>query len=258
MINQIRADFYRQRRSIGMLILLIATVALGIVTTWGKTTIGMSTGGEEYAHKLSEIEEQSWTIRTGLQAGVASASSLIYFYIAVFVIVIGAEYSQHTLKNTLTSGISRIQFILGKYVTILTDIILLTLCYYITILLTGLALGRKPGASWGILCKDVAVMTLTVGFCISVIISLGIILLIITKSLVIPAVVIVIWPILISLVEYAFKLNWLKYFDFVGFGDQMILGTLQANQVWVYAGVSVGVVLVAIIGSALIISKQEI
>ncbi|TSJ82534.1 ABC transporter permease, partial [Bifidobacterium apousia] len=27
MINQIRADFYRQRRSIGMLILLIATMA---------------------------------------------------------------------------------------------------------------------------------------------------------------------------------------------------------------------------------------
>ncbi len=258
MINQIRADFYRQRRSIGMLILLIATVALGIVTTWSKTTIGMSGGSEEYNDKLLAIEGRSWTVRTGLQVGAASTSLLIYFFIAVFVIVIGAEYSQHTLKNTLTSGISRIQFILGKYVTILTDIILLTLCYYMTILLTGLALGRKPGASWGILCKDVAVMTLTVGFCISVIISLGIILLIITKSLVIPAVVIVIWPILISLVEYAFKLNWLKYFDFVGFGDQMILGTLQANQVWVYAGVSVGVVLVAIIGSALIISKQEI
>ena len=258
MINQIRADFYRQRRSIGMLILLIATMALGIVTTWSKTTIGITTGGEEYAHKLSEIAGQSWTIRTGLQAGVASASSLIYFYIAVFVIVIGAEYSQHTLKNTLTSGISRIQFILGKYATILIDIILLTLCYFITILITGLALGRKPGAGWGILCKDVAVMTLSVSFCISVIISLGIILLILTKSLVIPAVVIVIWPMLIGLVEYAFKLNWLKYLDFVGFGEQIILNTLKADQAWIYAGVSAGVVLVAIFGSALIISRQEI
>ena len=258
MINQIRADFYRQRRSIGMLILLIATVALGIVTTWGKTTIGMSTGGEEYNDKLLAIEGRSWTVRTGLQVGAASTSLLIYFFIAVFVIVIGAEYSQHTLKNTLTSGISRIQFILGKYVTILTDIILLTLCYYITILLTGLALGRKPGASWGILCKDVAVMTLTVGFCISVIISLGIILLIITKSLVIPAVVIVIWPILIGLVELTAKWQWLKYLDFVGFGEQIVLNTLKADQVWIYTGVSVGVVLVAIFGSALIISKQEI
>ncbi|WP_229131730.1 ABC transporter permease [Bifidobacterium mizhiense] len=258
MINQIRADFYRQRRSIGMLILLIATVALGIVATWCKTTIGISTGGEEYDHKLVEIEGQSWTIRTGLQVGVASASSLIYFYIAVFVIVIGAEYSQHTLKNTLTSGISRIQFILGKYVTILTDIILLTLCYFITILLTGLALGRKTGAGWGILCKDVAVMTLSVSFCISVIISLGIVLLIITKSLVIPAVVIVIWPILIGIVEFTAKWKWLKYFDFVGFGEQIVLNTLTADQVWIYAGVSVGVVLVAIFGSALIISKQEI
>ena len=258
MINQIRADFYRQRRSIGMLILLIATMGLGIVATWRKTTIGITIGGEEYAHKLLAIERQGWTVRTGLQAGSASATSLIYFYIAVFVIVIGAEYSQHTLKNTLTSGISRIQFILGKYATILIDIILLTLCYFITILITGLALGRKPGVGWGILCKDVAVMTLSVSFCISVIISLGIILLIITKSLVIPAVVIVIWPMLISLVEYAFKLNWLKYFDFVGFGDQMILGSLKADQAWIYAGVSAGVVLVAIFGSALIISKQEI
>ena len=257
MINQIRADFYRQRRSIGMLILLIATVALGIVTTWGKTTIGITTGGEEYAHQLSAIERQG-TVRTGLQAGAASASSLVYFYIAVFVIVIGSEYSQHTLKNTLTSGISRIQFILGKYATILIDIILLTLCYFITILITGLALGRKPGADWGILCKDVAVMTLSVSFCISVIISLGIILLILTKSLVIPAVVIVIWPMLISLVEYAFKLNWLKYFDFDGFGEQIALNTLKADQAWIYAGVSAGVVLVAIFGSALIISKQEI
>lgn len=139
MINQIRADFYRQRHSIGMLLLLIATVALGIGTTWSKNTVGISTGGEKYAHKLSEIQGQSWTIRTGLQVGVASATSLIYFYIAVFVIVIGSEYSQHTLKNTLTSGISRMQFILGKYATILIDIILLT----------GLALGRKPGVGWG-------------------------------------------------------------------------------------------------------------
>lgn len=258
MINQIRADFYRQRRSIGMLFLLIATVALGIGTTWNKITVGISTGGEEYAHKLSEIQRQSWTIRTGLQAGVTSATSLIYFYIAVFVIVIGSEYSQHTLKNTLTSGISRLQFILGKYVTILIDIILLTLCYFITILLTGLALGRKPGANWGILGKDVAVMTISVSFCISVIISLGIILLIIAKSLVIPAVVIVIWPVVIGLVEFTAKWKWLEYFDFVGFGEQIVLNTLKADQAWIYAGVSAGVVLVAIIGSALIISKQEI
>ena len=258
MVNQVRADFYRQRRSIGMLLLLIATVALGIVTTWGKTTIGITTGGEEYAHKLSEIEGRSWTIRTGLQAGAASASSLVYFYIAVFVIVIGSEYSQHTLKNTLTSGISRIQFILGKYVTILIDIILLTLCYFITILITGLALGRKPGADWGVLGKDVAVMTLLVSFCISVIISLGIVLLIIAKSLVAPAVAIVIWPVLIGLVELTAKWQWLKYFDFVGFGEQIVLNTLKADQAWIYAGASVGVVLAAIIGSALIISKQEI
>ena len=257
MINQIRADFYRQRRSIGMLILLIATVALGIGTTWGRTTMGITTGGEEYAHQLSAIERQG-TVRTGLQAGAASASSLVYFYIAVFVIVIGSEYSQHTLKNTLTSGISRIQFILGKYVTILIDIILLTLCYFITILITGLALGRKPGADWGVLGKDVAVMTLLVSFCISVIISLGIVLLIIAKSLVAPAVAIVIWPVLIGLVESTAKWQWLKYFDFVGFGEQIVLNTLKADQAWIYAGASVGVVLAAIIGSALIISKQEI
>lgn len=248
MINQIRADFYRQRHSIGMLLLLIATVALGIGTTWSKNTVGISTGGEEYAHKLSEIQGQSWTIRTGLQVGVASATSLIYFYIAVFVIVIGSEYSQHTLKNTLTSGISRMQFILGKYTTILIDIILLT----------GLALGRKPGVGWGILYKDVAVMTLSVSFCISVIISLGIVLLILTQSIVIPAVVIVIWPVLIGLIEFTAKWKWLRYFDFVGFGQQIVLDTLKADQVWIYAGVSVGVVLVAIIGSALIISKKEI
>lgn len=258
MINQIRADFYRQRHSIGMLLLLIATVALGIGTTWSKNTVGISTGGEEYAHKLSEIQGQSWTIRTGLQAGVASATSLIYFYIAVFVIVIGSEYSQHTLKNTLTSGISRMQFILGKYATILIDIILMTLCYFIADLLTGLALGRKPGVGWGILYKDVAVMTLSVSFCISVIISLGIVLLILTQSIVIPAVVIVIWPVLIGLIEFTAKWKWLRYFDFVGFGQQIVLDTLKADQVWIYVGVSVGVVLVAIIGSALIISKKEI
>jgi len=101
-------------------------------------------------------------------------------------------------------------------------------------------------------------MTLSVSFCISVIISLGIVLLIITKSLVIPAVVIVIWPILIGIVEFTAKWKWLKYFDFVGFGEQIVLNTLTADQVWIYAGVSVGVVLVAIFGSALIISKQEI
>lgn len=67
-----------------------------------------------------------------------------------------------------------------------------------------------------------------------------------------------IWPVLIGLIEFTAKWKWLRYFDFVGFGQQIVLDTLKADQAWIYAGVSVGVVLVAIIGSALIISKKEI
>lgn len=258
MINQIRADFYRQRHSIGMMLLLVCTVALGIWSTWSKTTIGISTGGPEYSHRLLEITNKTWTVKTGMQTGAVSATTLIYLYIAVFVIVIGCEYSQRTLKNTLTSGISRIQFILGKYVTILADILLLTLCYFISILVTGLALGRKPGATWAVLCRDTATMTVSVGFCISVIISLGIVLLVLTQSTVLPAVLIVVWPILIGLLVTNLDWKWLKYLDFVGFGEQIVIGTLKVDQAWIYTGVSLGVVLASIIGSALILSRKEI
>ncbi|BDR54959.1 ABC transporter [Bombiscardovia apis] len=258
MINQMRADLYRQSRTKGLYILLALTIALSVLITASKQVGGVMVTDEDLGKQMTEMTQMSWSALTGVKAMTMSSSLLMYFYIGLFVIVVGYEFSQKTYKNTLISGISRLQFIAAKYVVLLVDLLVLSAIYYAASIITSLIAGRGIGESWGTLLSDTAVMTIAIAFFMSVIFSLAIILLMATGSTIIPAVFVIIWPIAVAMLTFFAHWSWLKYVDFVTVAQNVSLSIITSSQLWPYIGVSLGILALTIVGSALIIRNKEL
>ena len=146
MMNQIRADFYRQRHTLGMYLIVLVTIAYAVWSVTSKNVGGVTLHGDN--DLFGQIAAKTWTVQFGVQVANITDTLLLYFFIGVFVIVFGYEFSQKVYKNTLISGISRLQFVLAKYLVMLLDLLILFTVNFGIALLGGLVKGRALGASW--------------------------------------------------------------------------------------------------------------
>lgn len=258
MINQMGADLYRQFHTVGFYILLVFTIAFSLFLTLTQQVGGIMVTDDNKAKQLDTLSHSPWSVLSGLKAVTMSTSILPYAFIALFIIVIGYEFSQQTYKNTLLSGISRLQFIGAKYCVLLIDLLALTLVYYATSLLSSLSVGREAGESWDNLIADTIIMTLAIAFFMSVIFSIGIIMLVSTGSSIVSVVLIVIWPVAISMLTVYAHWSWLKYIDFVTVGLNVAFSIIPIKQLWPYIGVSALTLAVTIIGSSIIVHRKEL
>ncbi|MFD1430072.1 ABC transporter permease [Lacticaseibacillus mingshuiensis] len=256
MINQMRADLYRQFHTLGYYLVVLATIALSALIVGFKSVGGVMIQTD--TTNLDKLASKSWTAIESLQAATLSSSLLVYLYIGLFVILIGYEFSQKTYKNTLLSGISRLQFIFAKYVTLVVDMLVLIFIYYLTALAVNGLAGRSLGENLGTLLGNTATESLTIAFFISAVFSLAIVLLVATGSNVIASVFIALWPILIGVIEALTQWNWLKYFDVTGAAENIALGTLKVDALWPYLGTCIGLVLLSLVGSAAVIRHREL
>lgn len=129
MINQFRADFYRQTHTIGIYILCILVVLYSFLTVKNEMVGGIMMNGTTQ-DSFNGVFHGSWTQLLAVRALSIGSSILLYVFIGIFVIIFGYEFTQKTYKNSLTSGISRTGFFIGKYLTMLIDIIFLELLYF--------------------------------------------------------------------------------------------------------------------------------
>lgn len=256
MINQIRADFYRQRHSAGMLIVAVLTIIYGAVIVGYKSVGGLMVSGS--TDKLTALASKNWSVIDGVHAATLSGTVLLYLFTAIFVFVIGYEFSQRVYKNTLVSGITRLQLILAKYVTLLLDIAMYMLIYFLTTVVTGLVAGRPIGGNALDLVAEVTLILLTNTFFISVIFSLAILLLIGTGSIVISSIFIVLEPILVATVAIIWQWDWVKYLDFLGAADGIAFQTIKNSSLPAYLGISVTLLVVSILSAAVVIRHKEL
>lgn len=256
MINQIRADFYRQGRTLGILILAILIAAYSAITCGLEAPGGIMVN--EPTNLINQLVAKNWTISDGVKGVTLSSSVLMYLFIALFVIAVGYEFSQHVYKNTLVTGISRLGFVLGKYFVMLIDIFLGVAWYYLVALLTGIMAGRKLGTSVAHLATFTCTALLVTTFFISVVFSLAMVLLVITKSLVSAAVFIVVWPVIIAIVGVMSKWHWIVYFDFFSAASGISFNTLSRQDTWRSVIVSVIVLIGSIVAASVVARRQEL
>lgn len=254
MINQLRADFYRQTHTFGHYLLLILVILFSVITVYSKNVGGIMVSAP--ADFLGRLANMQWTLLSGTRGLTISSSVLMYAFISIFVMVIGYEFSQQTYKNTLVSGISRSGFIIAKFVTMLLDIFIQVIAFYLAGILTGIALGRKIGTSWGNLFSTTLLTAVIVTFFIGVVFSMAIVILMLTSSLIGSAIFIVTFPMLISILSMITKWNWLKYIDFFSVTVKISLKEITVNQFQPYIWTSFAILAVCF-GLALTIIKRK-
>ncbi len=256
MMNQIRADFYRQRRTLGMYVIVLITIAYAVWSVTSKNIGGVTVHGDD--NLIAQIAAKTWTAQFGVQAANMSDTLLLYFFIGVFVIVFGYEFSQKVYKNTLISGISRLQFVLAKYLVMLLDLLILFTVNFGIALLGGLAKGRALGVSWPSVLNTMGLSIVAATFFLSVIFSLGVFLLIATGSMTIATIVVVIFPILVGVIHLIGEWSWLKYIDFLAVSQNLGVGSMEMSELPPYITVSLGFLIVMIGSSAWLLQKKEL
>lgn len=112
MLNFIRADFYRLLHTKSfwiaeVIITVMAFISIVSMTSFVVQVEDLSTAGEGSANAL-----------TGYSAvGQSLGSALIYYMLPLVILVLGSEYSKGTLKNIITTGVSRTSYFLGKFLS---------------------------------------------------------------------------------------------------------------------------------------------
>lgn len=101
-------------------------------------------------------------------------------------------------------------------------------------------------------------MTVTIGFFISIVFSIGVIVLVLMNLVVAATITIALWSILIVILSGFTGWSWLKYINFMGAVQQITLGALKVEALWPYIGISFGVLILTIVGSAMIVQRKEL
>lgn len=257
MINQFRADFYRQTHTIGIYILSFLVVLYSTLTVKNEMVGGIMMNGTTQ-DSFNGVFHGSWTQLLAVRALSIGSSILLYVFIGIFVIIFGYEFTQKTYKNSLTSGISRTGFFIGKYLTMLIDIIFLELLYFFSGILVSYLIGNQPGTTIKNLIGLTFATSIVMSFFISIIFSLAVCCLLITNSIVISSLFIVIFSILVSIVHSLLNWDWLKYLDFFGATNQFTLKQISSNALIPYISFGFILLIICCIISNLVLKNKEL
>lgn len=142
MINMIKADLYRIPKSIGIYIAVILTIVTSVISIYmtepgyiGNTQVSMSEEDAEIINDAAEsgiieaienfktnrdAQQKKGFVREVLGANINAYYSMI---ILVFVILM-ADFSNKTIKNTITSAYSKKKYFISKNVMIYVSTII--------------------------------------------------------------------------------------------------------------------------------------
>jgi ABC-2 type transport system permease protein len=135
MLNLIRADLYRIVR--GKALYITAAVLIGftilLVLSQESFVIGVdnTTLNEARIEEMQQIDALQGETNTG--SGIArvlySTDWLQYFMLSVIIFVAAPIFSHGTIKNSLSSGVSRVKIYLSKLILILAGIAVMMVLY---------------------------------------------------------------------------------------------------------------------------------
>lgn len=153
MLNIIKADWYRLRHHKGLYITLILLILfLGLQGMGARGQIGVVT---ETANQETSTLEPTGAMMPMVILG--SIDNQIYFLLAFIVFIAGADFSSHTVKNAISSGVSRLDYFLSKlFLSALFALIIVLLSGVIPTIMATVKNGFGdpfPNGQWLVLLK---------------------------------------------------------------------------------------------------------
>lgn len=105
MINIMRADIYRMSKTKGMLLFWLFTAFIYIISIASKGYGGITIGATFDIHKNANVDIGQ----------LAMNSTFYYFLIIPVFCIITSEFSEHTIKNTISSLVSKRLYFMSKF-----------------------------------------------------------------------------------------------------------------------------------------------
>ncbi|KAF1298456.1 hypothetical protein BAU15_11925 [Enterococcus sp. JM4C] len=251
MIRLIKADFYRVLHTKGFIVTGIVMIAFAIVNVLTGNSVGMGVD-------LDTTMPSGIDLKTSIDAAVFSSSILVYLLIGVFVIVFGYEFSQKTYKNSLTAGVSRLQFVVAKYISQVFYLTFFIVLHFAAVMLTAYLKFGSTQADFFSFVLQTFLLAVAISLLISVVFSLASLLLVGLGSMVGAAILIVVYPIVVQIIYTITEWEQLKYFDFLGFIQVLGVGQLKFDEILPYVIVSAVVTLLSLVASTLLIRNKEL
>ncbi|GAX07889.1 ABC-2 family transporter protein [Secundilactobacillus silagincola] len=258
MLNMARADTYRLFRSKGFYItqiLMIIVATISILTS----TIGIIGGGSDALSNFQAANQRVvWTGVQCVKAMSSETSALIYFILPLFIMTIGFEFSRQIYKNPLSSGMTRLNYFISKYVIFLLISACQVIFYYLFIFLAGgfkNGFGKITGHFLVKLLQTSSIQLLE----LSAIFAISTLVMYLFFSTITAVVTTILFPLIITvLVQIFTKQHWLKYFSFQNNVDSAYFTHCTSGQMSQLLLAGFGTIIVCLVLAFLSFRKRDL
>lgn len=257
MFNQIKSDFYRLFQSKGFYITLGVVVAYTLLIVLTQTMAGVMVEGDT-AVEMGNTQAALWTGSVALTNLLDMFSTLPFFMIPLFLIIVGYDFSMGTYKNTLTTGISRTKYFFAKYLTVVIAALFVVIIYLgLGYLIAGLknGFGETTNVFWMAIIQNIGIKC----FALLLLMLLATAVQVTTTSQIVAVLVIALLPIILQLFGIIPPLDKLEIYRFNPFLFMDITpGTILPKELLTSLTISSTMITVGLfVGTPLIFKKKE-
>lgn len=223
MLNFIRADFYRlvHTKSFWIAEAIISAMALISIVSVANLVVQMN--------DAPEAGQEVASVLTGYSAICQSLSNnLIYYTLPLIILVLGSEYAKGTLKNIITTGISRTGFFIGKFLSFAV-ILLLQIFWIVLISFVVGTISGGTGFSETNTFGNVVYYIFGMWIILLAISAVTLLALYLTKNIAVSVIVSIVWPLAVFMTHVSNPdFEFFGYIDFLSALDQVTSTTLAA------------------------------
>lgn len=257
MLNMMRADAYRLFHSKGFYItqiFMILVATINILTA----SLFMIGGNDGLSTFQDANQKLTWTGVQCVKAMTSEASMLIYFLLPLFIMTIGFEFSRQIYKNPVSSGMSRLNYFVSKYLVFVIVAFSQFVFYYFFVFIAG---GIKNGfghASGTFVSKFAG--TIGIQFVeINAIFAITVLVMYLFFSTITAVVTTIILPMILTVViDILYKHEWLHKFSFQNNIDNAYFATYSNSALFQLILAGLGTIAVCTILAYLTFRKRDL
>lgn len=238
MFNTLRADFYRLFRSKGFYITQILLLLLVFLSVLTEAIGTMGVQIDELDQLQTTFDELTWTGAQVLSTMSTMSVFLLYFCLPLLTLTIGYDLTRSTNKNLLTSGVSRLNFFVSKYLVFVVFSIYQLFFYYAVAFLTASVKNGVGEFGNGFLTNFLRAFGIQV-LCLHAVFAVAILVLYLLFSNVSAVITVVVFPLAISVMQMIFpKVSFFQYINFQTNMNAAWIETIGPENYWLKVAVS--------------------
>lgn len=257
MFNMARADSYRLAHSKGFYVTEIVLIGLIIVNV-ATQSLSMVLGSDRLRAFQSTVTHLDWTGAQSIKMMSSMASLLIYILLPIFSITIGFEFSRDIYKNPLSSGMTRLNYFISKYIIYLFLSLFQLILYYTLIYLTsGIqhGFGHTNGLFWTSMLRTFGVQYLN----FTALFTLAMLVMYLSFSVLITVIFTIIFPIILSIFFQIFPhAHWINLFAFQQNIDSAYFSKYSGVHLTEMLGATFGTIVVSLIIAYIVFKKRDL